>query len=181
MEWLSQLISHLFCWVPRLLLVAPDEAGVRETLGKRWEKISPGWYIIWPLIHRTLRLVVTPQVVNLPGQSAYTKDGVSIVISGALQYRIDDAAKAILDVQDFDESLIALSLGIIARYANRRTMSECMDIDIMCDEILKGIRKAASGWGLKIMMVLITDLAPVQSYRIIGNSNVVPLNGRSSG
>ncbi len=175
MEWLNQLISRLFCWVPRLLLVAPDEEGVRETLGKRFEKISPGWYITWPLIHRTIRLTVTLQVVNLPGQSIYTKDRVSIVISGALQYRIDDAAKAILEVQDYDESLIALSLGIIAEYVNKRTLDECMNIDTLCDEILKGIRKASYGWGIKIMRVLITDLAPVQSFRIIGNTNIIPL------
>lgn len=175
MEWLNQLINRLFCWVPRMLLVAPDEEGVRETLGKRWKKISPGWYITWPLIHRTIRLVVTPQVVNLPGQSVYTKDKASIVISGALQYRIDNAAKALLEVQDFDESLIALSLGIIAAYVNGKTLDECMDIDMLCSEILKDIRKASTGWGIKIMRVLITDLAPVQSFRIIGNANVIPL------
>lgn len=175
MEWLNQLINRLFCWVPRILLVAPDEAGVRETLGKRWKKISPGWYITWPLIHRTIRLVVTPQVVNLPGQSVYTKDRISIVVSGALQYRIDDAAKAILEVQDYDESLIALSLGIIASYVNGRTLDECMNMDKLCEEILKGIRKASAGWGIKIMRVLMSDLAPVQSFRIIGNGNVLPL------
>lgn len=175
MEWLNQLISRLFCWVPRITLVAPDEDGIIETLGKRWSHMPPGWYIWWPLIQRTIRVVVTPQVVNLPGQSAYTKDKVSIVISGALQYRIDDAAKALLEVQDFDESLIALSLGIIAEYVNGRTLDECMNIDKLCGEILKGIRKASAGWGIKIMRVLITDLAPVQSFRIIGNANVIPI------
>ena len=176
MNWLSQLLERLFCWVPRLTLVAPDEEGVRETLGKRWKRLHPGWYIFWPLIHRTIRIVVTPQVVNLPGQSAYTKDGVSIVISGALQYRIDNGAKTLLEVQDYDASLIALSLGEISIYANSKTLTECMDIDKLCDEILKGIRKASVGWGIKIMRVLITDLAPVQSFRIIGSSNgIVPL------
>ncbi len=175
MNWLSQLIERLFCWVPRIILMPPNESGIRMTLGKRVDKLPPGWYILWPFIQQAIRVIVTPQVVNLPGQSAYTKDGISIVISGALQYRIDDAAKSILEVQDFDESLAALSLGIIAAYVNSRTMTECMDIDKLCDEILKGIRKAASGWGIKIMRVLITDLAPVQSFRIIGNGGIVPL------
>ncbi len=178
MNWLSQLIERLFCWVPRITLVAPDEYGIIETLGKRWKRMPPGCYIWWPPIQRTIRVTVTPQVVNLPGQSAYTKDGTSIVISGALQYRIDDAAKSILEVQDFDDSLRALSLGIISIYANSKTLKECMDIDKLCEEILKGIRKASAGWGIKIMRVLITDLAPVQSYRIIGNANVVPIGGR---
>lgn len=153
----------------------PDEAGVRMTLGRLVDKLPPGWYILWPLIQRAIRVTVTPQVVNLPGQSAYTRDGKSIVISGAIQYRIDDATKAILDVQDFDESLRALSLGIISIYASSKTLQECMDIDKLCEEILRGIRKAAAGWGIKIMRVLITDLAPVQSFRIIGNANVIPL------
>ncbi len=175
MNWLSQLIEWLFCWVPRIMLVGPDEEGVRETLGRRWKRLKPGWYLWWPPIQRVIRIVVTPQVVNLPGQSAYTTDNVSIVISGALQYRIDDGAKVLLEVQDYDESLRALSLGIITAYVNSKTLRECMDIDSLCNEILKGIRKASAGWGIKIMRVLITDLAPVQSFRIIGNSNVLPL------
>ena len=175
MNWLSQLIERLFCWVPRIFLMGPDRRGVKLTLGSRWKSLSPGWYVYWPLIQRITWVVVTPQVVNLPGQSAYTKDGTSIVISGALQYRIDDAAKSILEVQDFDDSLRALSLGIISIYANSKTLKECMDIDKMCGEILTGIRKSSAGWGIKIMRVLITDLAPVQSFRIIGNSNIIPL------
>ena len=178
MEWLNQLISYLFCWVPRLSLVAPDEEGVRETLGKRWKRLRPGWYLWWPPIQRIIRISVMPQIVNLPGQSAYTKDGISIVISGALQYRIDNGAKTLLEVQDYDASLIALALGEISIYANSKTLDECMDIEKLCGEILKGIRKSSSGWGIKIMRVLITDLAPVQSFRIIGNNsntNIIPL------
>ena len=74
--------------------------------------------------------------------------------------------------------IIGLGLGVIAGYVSKKTMQECVSTDELCKEILDGIRLAASGWGIKIMKVLITDLAPVQSFRIIGDKGktIIPTN-----
>lgn len=175
MNWLTELINQLFCWVPRIWLVEPDESGVRTTFGKYYRSTPPGCYFYWPVIQVFTVVTVTPQVVDLRGQSVLTKDWKDIIISGTIRYRISDATKAILCVQDFDISLQALALGIIGNYASKRTLIECNDREALAKEILEGVREAAAGWGLKIIKVYISDLGTTQNIRVISNTQSAPV------
>ena len=176
MDWLRDLINRLLSVFPRVLIFSPAEAGVRITLGKRVTALGAGWHPFWPLFQRVVWMEIKTQVVDLRNQSIRTHDGVSIVISGAIQYRITDIYKAIIDVQDVDKSLTTLALGIILEFVKRRTLEECMNIDNLKLEILKGIRNAASGWGLKIENIYITDLDRARNIRLLTNGQSVTSN-----
>ena len=84
---------------------------------------------------------------------------------------VKDVYKAIFYVQDIDKSLETLALGIILEYVNNRTLEDCQDVNGLKKEILKGIRDAAQGWGLKIERVYITDLDKARNIRLIGGLN----------
>ncbi len=170
MEWLREFISKLFSCLPRLYYINPDEGGVRITLGKYYKLKGPGWYCYWPIVHQMCVIAVMPQVKDLRGQSLFTKDMENILISGAITYKIIDASKAILAVQDYDKSLMNTALGIITKFVTSKTKQDCMDITALEDEILKGLREEASGWGLKIMKIAITDFGDTKNIRIIGDS-----------
>jgi len=168
MEWLKELINRLTCFIPRPLLLSDYEAGVRITWGKWNKKIASGlfWYV--PLFQKIIYMEVQTQVVDLRGQSVQTKDGNSVIVSGALQYSIKDIYKAVFNVQDIDKSLETLALGIILEYVKLRTLNECQEVEELKKEILKGIKDAAQGWGVKIERVYITDLDKTRNIRLIG-------------
>ena len=98
MEWLENILETLRNIFPRTFTIFPDEAGVRITFGTRVKSLGPGWYVFWPPIQHVEKLSVMPQAVDLRPQSVHTSDGVDMVISGAILYRISDAKKAILNV-----------------------------------------------------------------------------------
>jgi len=164
MDWLNELISKLFSIIPRLWMVQPDEAGVRTTLGNHVKAIGPGYWFYWPLIQEIITLTVTPQVVDLRPQSLRIDDQ-DVTVSGAIMYRISDARKALLNVQDYDRSLITLALGIIANG------------ELHEDEILKRLREAAAGWGIKVMRVFITDRGNVLNIRLLTNTPIEGARG----
>jgi len=168
MSWLRDFISKLFAWLPRLYCISPDEGGVRITLGKFFKLKGPGWYFYWPVIQQMCVIAVMPMVKDLRGQSLLTKDGKNVLISGAITYKVLDASKTILAVQDYEKSLMNTALGIITEFIVSRTKEECKEIFDLKDEILKGLREEASGWGLKIMKVAITDLGDTKNIRIVG-------------
>jgi len=169
MNWLRDFISKLFAWLPRLYYINPDEGGVRITLGKYFKLKGSGWYFYWPVIHQMCVIAVMPMVKDLRGQSLLTKDGKNVLISGAITYKVLDASRAILAVQDYEKSLMNTALGIITEFVVSRTKEECKEILDLKDEVLKGLREEASGWGLKIMKVAITDLGDTKNIRIIGD------------
>ena len=178
MEWLSKFIDRLFCWLPRIWLVHPDEEGVKITLGKYWKKAKPGWYIYLPLFQAVDKILIRTQVVDLRPQSLWTLDRDNLAISGSIRYRISDAAKAILEVQNFDETIVALSLGIIFDFTKNKTSEEISkNIEGLKQQILAGLRKEAQGWGLKIENVYLTDIGDVSNLRLLMN---LPANYGSS-
>ena len=168
MEWLRELIQRLTCFIPRPLILADFQAGVRITWGKWNRVVSSGlfWYI--PLFQEIIYMDVQTQIVDLRGQSVHTKDGKHIIVSGAMQYSIKNIYKAVFNVQDVDKSLETLALGVILEYVNNRTLEECQEVGELKKEILKGIKEAAHGWGVKIERIYITDLDETRNLRLIG-------------
>lgn len=164
MNWLTQLLDRLLCWIPRIQLVSPDESGIRVTLGKRVKSTPPGWYVYWPLIQKIMVITVTPQVVDIRPQSVLTHDGKSLCCGGAIKYRIKDSAAAILKVQDYDKTLQALCLGVISRYFASRDAGDYGDLE---NCVLKGVKEAARGWGLDILAVYITDIGISRNIRLL--------------
>ncbi len=173
MNWILELIERIGSIFPRWYFVQPNEGGIRTTFGNHVTKIGPGPWLYWPIIQDITIVETVQQTVDLRGQSIISQ-GRDYTISGSILYRIDNAEKAILAVQNFDCSLQVLSLGIIARFSKSHDLSHPDAFEQLESDILKGVREAASGWGLKIMKVYLTDLGSVQNIRVIGNETIVP-------
>jgi regulator of protease activity HflC (stomatin/prohibitin superfamily) len=110
---------------------------------------------------------VQSQPVDLRCQSAFTKDGIDVAIGGGIQYRITDIVKAVCNVTDVDESLGKVALGTILKYVNQRDFKDCHNVEELEGEILKGVREAAKGWGVKIERVFITDFGRTRNIRLV--------------
>jgi len=176
MEWLKQLIDRLLSIFPRLVIVAPDEIGVRYTprivKGIRVTNLTPGYWIYWPLIQNIETIQCKTQVVDLRPQSVWTSDRVEMTVSGAIRYRVRSAQKALLEVYDYDQNIQAVALGIIQRYIREH---ELQNLSTQCieQEVLKGVREASAGWGLYIEKVYVTDIGRTQNIRILLNEPIL--------
>ena len=166
MNWLHNLINKLLAWIPRLWMVNPDESGVRITLGSRVKTLVPGWYVYWPLMQECINIPSTPQVIDLRSQSLTTKNGRSVVISGAVEYSIRDAEKAILKIQDYDKSLPTLCLGKIAEYVETHDFENCKSV-VIKEALRKEIREHVNAWGIAVKHIFITDNIIAKTYRVM--------------
>ena len=168
MNWLIELTDRLFWFVPRIRLIRPDESGVRITCGHKYQLTPPGWYFVWPVLQEMEIINVMPQVIDIRSQSVLTKDGRDLCFGGGIMYRVSDPVKAILEVQDFDKSLYTLALGIVADYINQNDYNDCT-VSGTREAILKGVREAAAGFGLKIMRMYVTDFGTTRNIRVLTN------------
>ena len=165
MQWLTDLINKLFCFIPRIVLILPNEMGVRVTLGSRYRALNPGWYLYFPLLQVVEQLIVTPQVVDLKSQSLTTQDGKGIIISGAIEYSIKDIVRAILHVCNLDKSMLTLCLGKIAEYVETHDFSQCKSSDIK-EQLRREIREHVTNWGIKVHHIFLTDNIAARSLRL---------------
>lgn len=173
MNWLSNLFHSFLAWFPRLWYVEPDESGIRVTLGKYVKVCKPGWYIWWPILQTIRKIIIVCQLVDLKNQSLRTKDGVSIIISGGIQYTVKDVEKTLLDVHDYDKGIQVKALDIIAKYVKERTLEQCQDFASLKDEVKRGLAESVKRWGIRMEDVMITDLVEGRSLRVMSDSQTI--------
>lgn len=168
-------IANFLLNVPPYAVIEPNEGGVFLRGGKWKKTLDCGWYWKYPVYDVVRKLDITTQVINLPNQSMVVKDGRCVAASGAIEYDIPDARKALLCIQDFDISLQNLAMGTIAHYLNRKNYADCMDIAGLEREVLSALRKKVEDWGLYITKFWITDFAEHKVYRIMTHDTPVSL------
>lgn len=173
MTWLTQLLDRLFCWIPRLWFVFPDESGVRITLGNRVKDCPSDWYVEWPLIHEVLKVNTAIQGMRFAIQSVTTSDDVDLAIRGAVLYRVTNARKAIFETADFDDALQAVTGGVIEQFVSSKTYTNLSDREALKAEIKKGLTKEAAGWGIKLIRVYIPDIGRVKNIRVLGDTGLL--------
>ena len=172
MQWLSDLIKKLTDLLPRIVLIAPDEAGIRirpSRAGIYVRELTPGWWLEWPILIKIETIRIKTQVKDLRPQSVWTSDKHNLTISGAVRYRVRSANKALLEVWDYDQNVQAVALGIIQQYVREHELKD-LDTKQIEEETLKGVRKASEGWGLYIERVYITDIGTTYNVRFLDNN-----------
>jgi len=85
------------------------ERGIMFRFGKYHKIMNPGWNIVLPIIDSYRKVDIRTKAVDVPEQEAITKDNVSIRINAVLYYKIFDASKAVLAVENFNYAVSQLA------------------------------------------------------------------------
>jgi len=138
-------------------------------------EMKPGnWYWLIPFImaHMVINIKVQPKDIRI--QSVWTKDGHDLAIGGAIRYYVQKPIKAILEVQDYDQSLQIIALAVIREFVGQHTLAELREnIDEVEKKLLVAVREGSSGWGLWIQGVDITDIGKTRNIRLLASNSVI--------
>ncbi|MFT5832300.1 MAG: regulator of protease activity HflC (stomatin/prohibitin superfamily), partial [Candidatus Paceibacteria bacterium] len=77
------------------------ERGVVLTMGKYTGLRNPGWSIIVPIFQSMQKVDLRVKAVDVPDQKVITRDNVSASINAVIYYKVSDAARATLEVENF--------------------------------------------------------------------------------
>jgi regulator of protease activity HflC (stomatin/prohibitin superfamily) len=176
--WLDSLLEKITSFIPRIMIIRPDESGFRQ-IPKPWggcwvTETKPGnWYWLLPIVMEEEVCRIKTQVKDIRIQSGWTKDGKDVAVGVSIRYYIQSPIKALLEVLDYDESVQNLVLGVVHDYVEEHTENELMESrSLLKDQLLKAIRDEASGWGLKIQSVKITDFGRANNIRILMDEGI---------
>lgn len=135
------------------------ERGILFTMGKFTGILNPGWQIVLPIIQSYQKVDIRTKAVDLSDQEAMTKDNISIRVSAVIYYKISDAARAILEVENF-----YWAISNLAQTTMRNVVGEA-DLDYLLsarDEIAQKIeaiiKPQASEWGIEVISVELKDV-----------------------
>src|SRR3989339_1971511 len=91
----------IFILLISLRQVNQYQKGLLFTMG-RFSKISnPGWRIVLPIFQSMTKVDMRVKAVDVPDQKAITKDNISVGVNAVIYYKVSEADKAILEVENF--------------------------------------------------------------------------------
>lgn len=143
-----------------VMFVPQQEAWVVERMGKFLKILSPGLNFLIPFFD-TIKYVQSLKeiVIDIPQQSAITKDNVTLNIDGVLYLKIFDPKLASYGVEDAEYAISQLAQTTmrseIGKIALDSVFRERESLNIA---IVDSINKAANSWGITCLRYEIRDV-----------------------
>lgn len=135
------------------------ERGVQFTLGRFSGIMEPGWRIVLPIFQTWQKVDIRTKVVEEPDQEAITKDNVSTKITAVIYYKIIDAQKSILEVENFYWAVSQLAQTTMRNVIGEVTLDQLLtqrhDLAVKIRDI---VEKSAGQWGLDVSSVELKDI-----------------------
>ncbi|RJR15068.1 slipin family protein [Candidatus Microgenomates bacterium] len=135
------------------------ERGIKFFLGKYVGMMQPGWNLIFPIIESYQKVDIRTKAVDVEQQEAITKDNVSAKISAVIYYRVSDAAKAILEVENFYFAVDQLAQTTMRNIIGEVDLSELLsNRDKIAQRIRDIVEQTTNSWGLDVLSVELKDI-----------------------
>ena len=145
------------------------ERGIKFSFGKFSGLMQPGWNLVFPIIQSYKKVDIRTKAVDVPEQEAITKDNVSIRINAVIYYKIFDASKAVLAVENYYYAVGQLAQTTMRNIVGSVSLDELLgEREKISAEICKVIDEATDPWGVKVENVEHKDVAlPEEMKRVI--------------
>ena len=131
--------------------------------------MQPGWNLVLPIFESYKKIDIRTKVVDVPEQDVITKDNVSVRINAVIYYKIFDASKAILEVENFYYAVSQLAQTTMRNVVGSVSLNELLgEREKISVEICKIIDEATDPWGIKVENVELKDVSlPEEMKRVI--------------
>lgn len=135
------------------------QRGVKFQLGRYTQMVQPGWRIILPIIQSMTKVDIRVKAVDVPFQEAITKDNVTAKINAVIYYKVSDASKAVLEVENFRFAVSQLAQTTMRNVAGELELDELLaNRDQAAKKIKTLVDSATDPWGIKIDSVELKDV-----------------------
>ena len=128
-------------------------------MGKYSRTWDPGWKILIPVFQRHIKVDIRVKAVDVPDQEAITKDNIPIRINAVIYFKVIDARKAILEVEDFFYAVSQLAQTTMRNAVGEVTLDELLaKKKEISDRIEKTVDASSEAWGVDVQSVELKDI-----------------------
>jgi regulator of protease activity HflC (stomatin/prohibitin superfamily) len=137
----------------------PDEGGVK----------GPGLIILLPGIQKMVRVGLRTVTMDVPSQDVITKDNVSVKVNAVVYFRVIDARKAIIEVEDFYYATSLISQTMLRSILGKNQLDDLLsNREAINAELQKQIDEQTEPWGIKVTAVEVKNVdLPAEMQRAI--------------
>jgi regulator of protease activity HflC (stomatin/prohibitin superfamily) len=142
----------IFLIITGLRIAREYERGVIFRLGRYVGIRGPGLYWIIPLgIERSIIIDIRVRTIGAEQQETITRDSVTVKVNAVLWYKITDAAKSIIAVENAGSAIYQLALTSLRNIIGQHDLDEVLRERDKINALLRqGIAPSTVAWGLEV-------------------------------
>ena len=150
------------------------ETALKFTLGKLSGKVGPGLNSVLPGAQRLIRIDMRVRNRDLPQQSVITKDNVTAWIDAVIYYKVVDAEKATLNVQDFENAVRDRAKVVLRDVVGETSLDDLLTHrEEVAAKIRTAVEQFVAQWGLHIELIALQDIQlPQQMQEVIAKKAI---------
>ncbi|TBR37774.1 paraslipin [Marinomonas agarivorans] len=145
--------------------VPQNRAYLIERFGKYQSTKEAGLNFIVPFVDRVAAdRSLKEQAVDVPEQSAITRDNISLHVDGVLYFRVLDPYKATYGVDNYVFAVTQLAQTTMRSELGKMELDKTFEErDQLNTNIVSSINEAAGPWGIQVLRYEIKDIVPPHS------------------
>jgi len=128
-------------------------------LGRLWKVSGPGPVVVVPLFMSAQKVSLRVIVHDVPPQDIITKDNISIKVNAVVYFRVVDAEKAILSVENFIYATSQLAQTTLRSVLGKMDMDDLLaNREKINSELATILDKHTEPWGVKVENVEVKNV-----------------------
>lgn len=130
------------------------QRGVVFTLGRFTGVKGPGLIILVPFVQQMVKVDLRVVVQDVPPQDVISRDNVSVKVNAVLYFRIVDAERAVIQVEDFMAATNQLAQTTLRSVLGKHELDEMLaERDKLNSDIQEILDQRTDAWGIKVSNV----------------------------
>lgn len=130
------------------------ERGVIFRLGRLVGVKGPGLIILFPIIDRMVKVSLRVVTMDVPPQDVITKDNVSVKVNAVVYFRVIDASKAVIEVQDYLYATSQVSQTTLRSVLGETELDGLLsEREKVNQKLQQIIDEQTDPWGIKVSLV----------------------------
>ncbi len=152
--WIVVILIPVFIFLFSLKILREYERGVVFLLG-RFERVKgPGLIIVVPVIQQMVRVDLRTRVLDVPQQDVISRDNVSVKVNAVVYFRVLDAEKAVIQVEDFMAATSQLAQTTLRSVLGQHELDEMLaEREKLNTDIQRILDDQTDAWGIKVSIV----------------------------
>jgi regulator of protease activity HflC (stomatin/prohibitin superfamily) len=166
---LTVILVALFIMANAIRILKEYERGVIFRLGRLIGAKGPGLIFLIPIVDKMQRVDLRTVTFDVPPQDVITRDNVTIKVNAVLYFRVMDANKAIVNVENYMMATSQIAQTTLRSILGQFELDDLLSTrDKINQKLAQIIDDQTEPWGIKVSVVEVKNVdLPVEMQRAI--------------
>ncbi len=153
------IVLGIFFLSSAIRILNEYERGVIFRLGRVIAAKGPGLIILIPIIDKMTRVDLRTVTMDVPAQDVITRDNVSVKVNAVVYFRVMDAVKATVEVENFLYATSQLAQTTLRSVCGQAELDKILSEREKVNTEIQEILDAHTGpWGIKVSVVEVKQI-----------------------